>query len=539
MHRIIYCGTLLILLLFSGCSHHRQMNPNFFRYNESTGITTLDPAFAKNLAIMWPVHQIYNTLVELDLQMNIQPSLARDWSFSADLKTIRFELRQDVFFHDDPCFINGKGRKLVAQDVVYSFERIINKEIASPGAWIFNDKIQSEKSFVAVNDSVFELILRQPCSYILGILSMQYCSIIPHEAIEKYGSDFRRHPVGTGPFEMLAWDENQALLLKKNPLYFEKDQQGNRLPYLDGISVSFLESKLSEFLAFQQKQIDFINDIDPSFKDEILLHNGSLKDKWQNLIVLQKYPYLNTEYLGFLVDTSRNGFQSLPTQIKKIRQAINFAIDRKKIMLYLRNSIGSPAFSGFLPKGIPFFDSTLIGYEYNPTKALQLIKEAGFDENHPLPSIKLITVPTYANIGTSIVNELNQVGITISLEIVQKSILADQMANNQISFFRASWIADYPDPLNYFSVFYSKNPSPPNYTRFANADFDKYFDGAMGEPSKSLRAIYYRKMDSIIIEEAPIVPLWYDQVIHLVQKNIKGFIPTAMNMLELRRVQKQ
>lgn len=536
--RIVFLLTFAVALLFIRCANNHHPGNKIFRYNESAGIATLDPAFAKNLAIMWPVHQIFNTLVELDSQMQIQPSLASSWTISDDLRTIRFFLRSDVNFQDNICFINGKGRKFVASDVVFSFNRMISKETASPGAWIFNDKIDTLKPFEAINDSVFEMHLIKPCSGILGILSMQYCSIVPHEALEKYGTDFRKHPVGTGPFELVAWEEDQALILRRNKHYFEKDNYGNPLPYLDGIKITFLESKLSEFLEFKQGNIDFINDIDPAFKDEVLFHSGTLKTGWSENTVLQKHPYLNTEYLGFLMDTENIAIKRSPTRLKKIRQAINYGIDRKKLMLYLRNSIGTAAFSGFLPLGIPFFDSSLRGYEYNPEKSMKLIKEAGFDTRHPLPSIKLITVPSYSNIGTSIVNELKQVGIPVYLEIVPKSVLLEQMSTNQIVFFRGSWIADYPDPLNYFSVFYSKNPSPPNYTRFNNINYDQLYEDALSEKDDKKKTIIFRKMDSIIIDESPIVPLWYDQVIHLVHKNVKNFYPTAMNMLELRKVYK-
>ena len=99
---------------------------------------------------------------------------------------------------------------------------------------------------------------------------MQYCSIVPREVVEKYGNDFRRHPVGTGPFRMVAWEEGQALVLKRNEKYFEKDSAGNRLPYLDGVKVTFYDSKATEFLLFRQKELDFINDIEASFKDEVL-----------------------------------------------------------------------------------------------------------------------------------------------------------------------------------------------------------------------------------------------------------------------------
>ena len=116
---------------------------------------------------------------------------------------------------------------------------------------------------------------------------MQYCSVVAKEAVEKYGNDFRRHPVGTGPFQIVAWQEGQALVLKKNDHYFEKDSAGNSLPYLDGIKITFYSSKATEFLLFRQKKLEFVNDIDPSFKDELLTKQGKLRKEWEGKIQLQ------------------------------------------------------------------------------------------------------------------------------------------------------------------------------------------------------------------------------------------------------------
>ena len=531
-------GLFVCVILFCwSCNHKTKYNNNIFRYNESAGISTLDPAFAKNQALMWPVHQLYNTLVEINDKAEISPSLAQSWTFSADKKSVVFHLRNDVYFHEDPCFLKTQKRNLVAGDVVYSLSRIINPLVASPGAWIFNNIIDSALPFVALNDTTFQLNLKHPYSPILGVLTMQYCSIIPKEAVDFYGVDFRMHPVGTGPFQFLAWKEGQALILKKNTNYFETDVNGKRLPYLDGVAISFLNSKTSEFLEFQQNKIDFINDIDASCKDELLNRNGSLKSDWKQTINVEKNPYLNIEYLGILSDTASEIMKSSPLKFKKIRQAISYGIDRKKMLFYMRNSIGIPATSGFIPAGLPSFDSVMLkGYDYNPAKAIRLLEEAGFNESNSLPEIKLYTVPNYANLATFISNELKQVGIKLTIEVVQKSLLLEQMSKSQISFFRGSWIADYPDEINFLGLFYSKNPAPPNYTRFVNNEYDRLFELAMIENNDSLKFDMFQKMQQIIIEESPVIPLWYDMSLRLYHKNLKGFKSNALNMLELRRV---
>jgi len=524
---------------FIACSNKEQNSKKIFHYNESTGIASLDPAFSKNQSTMWPVHQLFNTLVENDGDTKTRGSLAKSWDISADRLEYVFHLRTDVTFHDNDAFADRKGRKMIASDVEYSFKRIIDPKIASPGFYIFNNVVDSFDGFKSINDSTFRLKLIKPYAPILQILKMTYCSVVPKEVVEKYGSDFRSHPCGTGPFQFVAWEEGLALIFKKNENYFERDSAGNPLPYLDGIKITFNESKATEFLLFRQKQLDFLNDIDASFKDEILTLKGELRNNWKDKVVLQIHPYLNTEYFGFLVDTTNELIKNSPTRLKKLRQAMNYAIDRRKMILYLRNSLSSPAESGFVPEGMPSFDTSVKGYKYDPAKAEQLLKEAGFTKGTKQPTIKLYTIPIYGEIGSYLAKQFEEAGIPVTVEVVLRSFLFELTSNSKAPFFRGSWIADYADAFNYLSCFYSKNPAPPNYTRYKNPEFDKLIEQAVAEPNDSLRYILYRQADQIMINDAPLIPLWYDRVIRLVQPGISGFEPNNLNWLELRTTKKE
>lgn len=468
--------------------------------------------------------------------MQMKPSIAKSWSLSSDRLTYEFHLRTDIYFHDHPAFKEGKGRKLNAQDVVYSFKRLMQSSVASPGAWIFNNRVDPEKGFEAVNDSVFRLHLIRPFVQMLGVLSNVYCSVVPREAVEWGERSFGQYPCGTGPFRFFLWEEGQVLLLKKHSRYFEIDSGGNRLPYLDGVKISFLSSKAAEFLEFRQHRLDFMNDIDPSFKDELLSRGGVLREKWNKEMVLMKHPYLNVEYLGILVDSMQEITKASPLRYRQIRQAINYAIDRRKLMLYLRNSIGMPAESGFIPPGLPGFDSVrLKGYTYQPDRAKSMLLSL---QKEKQIRIQLLTVPVYADFANALSKDLNAIGLSVQVEVLQKSVLLTRTANRQAEFFRASWIADYPDAENFMGLFYSKYPSPPNYTRYSNAAFDQLYEASMNEPDDSLRYGMYKKMDSMIVADAPVVPLWYDEVINFIQPGIQGFVPNALNIPDLRRVRK-
>lgn len=519
------------------CGSAGDTQKQVFAFNLTEGVATLDPAFAKSQATIWTAHQLYNSLVETDSSLNIVPSLATRWEISDNRLVYTFHLRNNVYFHDNPAFPHGKGRKFTASDVVYSFGRIINKATASSGAWIFNNRVDSLQPFTAIDDSTFQLKLTRPFHPIMGILTMPYCSVIPHEVVEKYGKDFRSHPCGTGPFQFAFWDEGQALVFHKNPHYFEKDLQGNVLPYLDAVKITFLDSRATEFLAFQQGQLSFLNDIDPSFKDEVLTKAGDLRKDWQQKITLKKHPFLNTEYIGFLVDDKSPVSRNSPTRFKAVRQAISLSVNRAKLIMYMRNSIGIPATGGFVPAGLPSRNAeTVKGYSYNPSKARELLKRAGFDLAAGPPVATLLTIPTYADIASFVAKQLEETGIKVQVEVIQKSLLLEQTAKSKALFFRGSWFADYPDPENYMAVFYSKNPAPPNYTRYKNPQFDALYEQSLLETNDSIRYNLYRRMDQLMIDDAPVVPLWYDMVVYLINKSVKNLAPNALNLLELRRV---
>ncbi|MEX6686688.1 ABC transporter substrate-binding protein [Danxiaibacter flavus] len=531
-------GYLMIVFVCAciSCNSGRTENKQVFIYNEVTGIATLDPAFAKNQSVMWAVHQLYNTLIEVDENMKIAPSLATRWEISDDRLTYTFHLRTDVYFQDNDAFPNGKGRKMTATDIAYSLQRIRDAKTASSGAWIFNNRV-AEDGFVAVDDSTFKVKLIRPFQPILGILSMQYCSIIAREAVEKYGPDYRRHPCGTGPFQLSLWEEGQAMILQKNPHYWEKDTNGAALPYLDAVKISFFDNKATEFLLFRQGQLSFINDIDPSFKDEVLTKKGELRKEWQGKIVLQKHEYLNTEYFGILVDDKSNLLANSPVKIKAVRQAMNYAVDKRKLVMYLRNSIGLPAESGIVPDGFPSQNVQMVkGYTYDPSKAAALLKAAGFDKGQGLPPVKLLTIPIYEDIASFCAKQMEEVGLKVQVEVVQKALLLEQTAKSQALFFRASWMADYPDAENYMTMFYSKNPAPPNYTRYKNPAFDVLYEKALQETNDSLRYALYRQMDQMVINDAPVMPIFYDEVIHLVNNHVENMHANALNLLELRKV---
>jgi len=500
-----------------------------FRYNEYKNINSLDPAFAKDNSAIWACNQLFNGLVQLDDKLNIKPDIAENWTISEDAKTYIFNLRSDVFFHEHELFKNKK-RTVTAFDFEYSFDRLTSKKTASPGS----NTLQQVAFYKAVNDSTFTIQLKQPFPAFLGVLTTKYCSVLPKEIVTHYGNDFRANPIGTGPFKFKRWEENIKLVLRKNKNYHEQDSQGGKLPYLEAIAISFLTDKQSEFLQFSQGNIDFISGLAPSYKDELLTATGKLRDKYTNTVNMVSGDYLNTEYLGFYMDTKQPEIQSA-----LIRKAINYGFDRQVMIKYLRNGIGTPAENGFIPKGLPSFNY-LKGFNYQPEKAKELVNQFKSTTGITEPKITIATNSAYVDLCEYIQRELEKIGLTVTIDLLTSSTLKEGKSKGTLPVFRASWVADYPDAENYLSLFYSKNftPNGPNYTHFKSDRYDSLYENALKEVNLKKRYHFYQQMDSIVINNAPVIPLYYDQVIRFSRKNIHGLGINPINLLHLKRVSK-
>ena len=531
---------MVMLLVFASCGKRQDSEENLaiFKYNESAGILTLDPIYAKDLPHIWACNQVFNSLVAFDDKMNLVPMVAKSWDISDDGLTYTFHLRDDVQFHHDTCFYQSALRQtqgpryVTAQDFVYSFNRVVDKTLNSPGLWIFSSVKHDDDhyAFTALDDTTFQIELAKPFPPFLGILSMTYASVVPHEAVEYYGDDFRSHPVGTGPFKFQYWKENVKLVFRKNPNYFECDATGERLPYIDAVSISFLIDKQVAFLEFIKGKFDFMSGIDARYKDELLTYDGNLRKKYEDKIELITEPYLNTEYFSFFIDPND---ELGPERAKALRQAVSLCIDREKMLRYLRNGIGEPGTGGMIPVGLPGHSST-IGYGYDLKRAQRLVAENHLEGY----LLQLSTVADYADIGKFVQSQVEQIGLQCKMEVMPPATMRSMRSNGSLPFFRSSWVADYPDAENYLSLFTTSNFAPfgPNYCHYTNPQYDKLFDKALLCNDMEQRAHYYTEMDSLMMQDAPVVVLFYDEVLRFVNKRVKDLGSNPINLLDLRRV---
>lgn len=527
---LAYTSVFWIVLTMASCKNSKEMQDErlVFRYNESANIQTLDPAFSRNQAIIWTCNQLFNGLVQLDDSLHIQPDIAKHWEISPDGKEYQFTLRKDVYFHKHPNFGIDSTRVVTASDFEYSFKRLLSEELASPGAWI----MQKVAGFKAENDSVFSIQLQEAFPAFLGLLSMKYASVVPREVTEDAQHSFRSNPIGTGPFYFKYWEENVKMVLRRNPLYFEKDASGVSLPYLEAIAITFLPDKQSAFLQFIQGKLDFISGLDPSYKDEIITEEGELQEKYRKDFKQLSGPYLNTEYLGFNLE------EGSIVQDIRIRKALDMGFDREKMLLYLRNGMGSADVGGMIPKGLE--GNISLAAKYNPTAAKELLESYKKETGNRRPTLTLATNASYLDIAEFLQREWQKIGIDVQVDVSPPATLRQEIATGKVAFFRGSWIADYPDAENYLSLFYSKNipPNGPNYTRFKNAAYDRLYEKTFQTVSETARVAIYKEMDSIVGTELPALVLFYDQAVRFTHKHVENLGINPMNNLFLKQVKK-
>ncbi len=544
MRRAYFLIPIVILVFLISCNPEKKNKDlrTVFNYNEMNGLTSLDPAAANNFENIWPVNQLFNGLVQMDDSLNVVPCIARTYSISEDGLKYTFILKPGVKFHDDVCFANGIGRNVTATDFVFSFERLYDSRVSSASSLMDNiGGDQNNKGFAAINDSVFEIRLKKPFSAFLSVLTMKFFSVIPREAIDHYKMDFRSHPVGTGPFVFKTWDEGTKLIMIKNNNYFERDKNNVRLPYLDAVTVSFIKDRETSFMELLNQKFDMLSGADAFNTNEVLDKDGNLRALYKKKFYLQKQTFLKTDYIGILIDEDVEIVRNSPLKLKAIRQAINYAFDRDKLVKYLRNNLGEAAHAGFIPKGLKSYNPDLVkGYHYNPDKVKELLAQAGFPDGKGLPEMTIHTTDNYKEQAEFIQSQLAENKIKVQISVEKPSILRQAVNNCDYNLFKKSWFSDYADEENFMSLFYSKNFAPKgvNFFHYKNPEFDKAFEEVLAEKNSAKKIELYQKMDRLIIEDAPVIPLYYDQVVRLVSHRIKGLGNNSMNLLNLKTVVK-
>jgi peptide/nickel transport system substrate-binding protein len=526
---IFWVALFYTILGISACQNVDNVSQSqVFRYNEDASVNTLDPAFAKSQSELWIVSQLFNGLVELDSALGVVPALAKHWEVSEDGTRYRFDLRTDVWF----CETSGvSSNQLLSNDVVATFRRLIDPKTASPGAWIFVDKVKGPESFQAIDDSTLSIELTRPFPAFLSLLSMNFAYIMPEEWTQKEKSFLARNACGTGPFYLKRWEQEVKMVLRQNPHYFEFDGP-NRLPHLQAVNIDFVKNKQTAFMQFVSGKYDFFNGLESSIKDELFSKEGELNAAYRRQFQAILTPFLNTEFIAF------NLGESGPAVLrdKFFRLALSSAVDREGLVRFLRNGVGDPAHQGFVPPSL--MSQSVKGQQLDVSKAKEYLQASTYKGE----ILTLATTSDYLDMAIYLQKAWENLGINIRVQVESGGMLRQKRNQGDLQLYRGSWIADYPDAENYLSCFYSayQFPNGPNYSRFSNAEFDAQYETVAGLGSASgaklNRALLLAQADQLLMDEGAVIVLYYDKSVRLVQNHVRGLGNDPANRLILKRV---
>ncbi len=518
------------------------------RINETEQVQTLYPTAITDISSAHIANQIYEGLVRFNSKdLSIIPSLAEKWSVDAAGTTYTFNLKKGVLFQDNDCFEGGKGREVKAADFKYAFELLCtdSKDNSNFGA-TFKDRVVGANKFFdaskgkpngsidgikVVDDYTLSITLTSPSSSFLYILASPAASVVAKEAVEKYGIEMK---VGTGPFMYVQNEATDKLLLKRNDNYHGTDSLGNQLPFLDSIVVTFLPTKKQELDNFQNGDLAMVIGLpSESIKDMVESQIANFQNKPPKFI-LERSPEMASQYYEF--NLTKEPFNNV-----KVRQAFSYAIDRNKIIEYvLKGEAYGPGVNGICPPSFKGYDITKItGYDFDAEKAKKLLAEAGYPNGKGFPKVKIELNSggsKNANVVLEIQKQLMEVlNVNVDFEVVPQKQKLEDAKYGRAEVFRAAWIADFPSPENFLWTLYgagvpadATQPSFPNTPRYKNPEFDKLYEE--GKAAKTIEDSYaaFLKAEQLMINDAPVLMLWYEESYRLVKSNVHGFYSNPM-----------
>ena len=490
-----------VFLIVHSCSTSNRLH-GYVYYRLNTDPTTLDPALIVDVTGGSISAKIFNGLVKLDERLNVIPDIAGSWEVLNGGTTYIFHLKQGVKYTNN--------RIVIADDFKYSFKRILSPFGKSPNTWVL-ERISGAKDFmqgrspdisgIEVRDPyTLKIKLDQPFSPFLYLLTMTAAYVVPHEEVEKFGADFSSHPVGTGPFKLKEWRNNNEIILTRNNQYFSESAK------IEGIVYRVIPEDLTAITEFELGNIDVITvpaseysryRADPEWKKYLSSVNG-----------------LNTYYLGF--NCSRPPFDN-----PDLRKAVSYGIDREKILKTFYENRGRLA-EGPVPDILRKWQ-TKPPYPFDPRKAMKIIDTLGMKDRKVL--FYITSDQEVIDMAEIIQSYLQRAGLRAEIKQLEWSAYKAAINNGEADMFWLGWWADYPDPENFlFPLFHSSNHGASgNRSRYTNKEVDRLIEAGQRALNISERNEYYRSAEKIITEEAPWVFFWHKTDFTLRQPYLKNY----------------
>lgn len=562
MKRINAYLSIFLLIIITACGGESEtqkeaiggkMYGGEFRFMSVEKVNNLFPLSTIDVYAQRINSQIFEPLLKIDMEtMNVVPAIAESYKISEDAKTFTFQIRKGVFFHEDAC-LSGGTREVTAQDVKFTLEMacsglpenqtsylLVNRIV---GAADFYDK--TKKALVktgisgikVVNDYSLEIKLTEPFVGFDRILSHTNLSVFPKEAYEKYGKDISKHPVGTGPF-MLEKMDDQGITLKRNSGYWKKDDLGNQLPFLDKVVMTYVQDKKSELIAFRNKTIDLVLEIPVEEIENVF---GTLEEAQEGKNVKHKVESessMNINYVAFADESPE--FSDM-----RVRKAFNLAVNTTEIVDKYLLGEGWAVKNGFVPKMDNYPSEQVKGHKTNIDQAKALLAQAGYPNGKNFPVldfyVNAMEGSSAHKMSVAVAEQIKQ-GLNIDLKIKLCSLEERDQAitTGKAKIWRSGWVADYPDPENFLSLFYGGNlteaSSAINAFRFKNAEFDVLYEKASKEINQEKRNALLVKCDQIVIDQAAVMPILTKDFLIIVNARIRDMKTNAMESLDFSTI---
>ena len=483
---------------------------------------TLDPHLTTDATSAVIIVEVFGGLVTISRDLDIVPDLAT-WDVSPDGRVYTFHIREGARFHD--------GKPVTALDVKWSMERAADPATASPVVDQYlgdivgvKEKLAGEAAEISgvrvLDQRTLEITIDAAKSYFLAKLTYPTAFVLDQENVESSRRWFRE-PNGTGPFRLAEYTPGETLVLAKNEHYHLG------APFLE--QVRFILSGGTSMLMYENGEIH-ITGVGLADLDRVLDPSSPLNPELH-----KAPPRFSTDYIGM-------NTQEPPFDDPKVRQALNYAIDKDLIASEIMAGLVVPA-NGILPRGFPGYNAGLAGYEYDPEKAQQLLRESKYgDDMENFPRIMLTTAGSFGSsidLDMEVILEMwNQnLGVEVMVQQTEFATYLQDLNKRRFQMFQIGWIADYPDPENFLDILFHSE-STNNHTGFSNAEVDRILEMARVEADQTARYELYRQAEELIMAEAPWVPLWYsgEQYV-LIKPNVKNYHLSQLIIPVLRYVE--
>ncbi len=501
--------------------------------------------------------QIHEGLVRLNPKtLEPIPGLAEKWEVSQDGKTITFHLRKGVYFQSSDPTKDEKGAEITAKDVKFTFELLCNDRLTNMHfATVCKDRIVGANEsydaspngqkidltgFKIIDDYTFSITLHNASGIFLQILANPVASIISEEAYKVQKEDLK---CGAGPFRYDTKSSTpKRIVLIRNNYYYGKDEKGNSLPYVDSVIVDILNTTEDALTSYKEGKSDFLSSLPSTSVRQVVEENiKSFQSKTPSFI-LERSSEMITQY--YIFNLRKSPFNNL-----KVRQAINYAIDKDKLIdKVLRGQAFGPGSYGITPPTFMAYKVTDIeGYDFNLEKAKKLLMEAGYPGGTGFPEVQLVVNSGNSRNNTVAAEIQKQLKDNLNVNVTFESLPNGDKFILQVKgkgdIFRDGWIADYPSPESFLSVFFGE-PVPtdtakisyPNTQRYKNAEFDKLYKLGRDTRDKDSSYVYFMKAEQLLMRDAPLIVLWYESNYRLINARLKNFVINPLRYFDFTKV---